>query len=96
VNKELGSILPKAVKKYMMQPQYDLFVNTSLLYFVAVFQQEYLRAAVDKLLRQQSEGATFDAMAVEAKLTELQQEADAHRKSLSPLYALVRRFEVSG
>jgi hypothetical protein len=89
VIKELGTILPKAVKKFMMQLQFDQFVKTCLLYFVAVFQQEYLRAAVEKAVRQQGEGATFDPIAVEAKLAELQQEVDVHRKSLSPLYALV-------
>jgi hypothetical protein len=93
VIKELGTILPMAVKKYMMQPQFDQFVKTCLLYFVAVFQQEYLRAAVDKAVRQQGEVAVFDPITVEAKLAQLQQEADDHRKSLSPLYALVCCFQ---
>jgi hypothetical protein len=89
VCEELATILPAAVKKFMMQPAFDKFVNTCILYFVAIFEREYLVKALERAQKQHMDGYGYDPIAVESKLQDLEADAKAHKASLSPLYAMV-------
>lgn len=90
VGGELASILPAAVRRFLATPRFDALVSACILYFVALFQREYLRLAVDKAAKAAGGALAFDAVAVASKLAALQADADAARASLSPLYAQVR------
>lgn len=90
VLEELATILPVAVKKFMMQPAFDKIVNTCILYFVAIFEREYLVKALERAQKQHMDGYGYDPFAVESKLQDLEADAKAQQASLSPLYAMVR------
>ena len=87
---ELATILPAAVKKFMNTANFDTFVLTCILHFVAIFEKEYLQRAYERVQKNLADVAGVDPIAVEAKLQELDAAAARHCATLSPLYCMVR------
>ena len=88
--KELASILPAAVKKFMATASFDQFILTCILHFVSIFEREYLQRAHDRAQKHLTDSHGFTAEDVASQLAALEADAAAHRAALSPLYAMAR------
>jgi hypothetical protein len=87
VIKELNTILPTSVKKFMKQPNFDKITKTCLLFFICTFQRKLIQEALDKARKQRLEG--YDPAAVSLKIVELERDAENLKAELSPLYSMV-------
>jgi hypothetical protein len=87
VIKELQTILPAPVKKFMQQEAFDKIVSTCLLYFIASFEKNILSQGLERAQKQHLDG--YSQIAVEAKMAELDRDIAGRKAALSPLYAMV-------
>lgn len=87
VIKELNTILPNSVKKFMQQTTFDKISSTCLLFFICTFQLFLIQQGLDKARKQRLEG--YDNTAVSVKIVELRRDAEKLKAELSPLYSMV-------
>lgn len=87
VIKELNTILPNSIKKFMHQPTFDKISRTCLLFFICTFQRKLIQQALDKARKQRLEG--YDLAAVGLKIAELERDAESLKAELSPLYSMI-------
>ena len=85
--KELNTILPNSIKKFMQQPTFDKISRTCLLFFICTFQRKLIQQALDKARKQRLEG--YDLAGVGLKIAELERDAESLKAELSPLYSMV-------
>jgi len=85
VAKGFDEKIPPQFRKFYTSQQYDVILQTLMLYFTAMFQLEWVIKTMERARKQHLEG--YNPYTVAQRIRELEEEVEKLRLELSPLYS---------